>query len=158
MEGITTVTRCSSAPEGAPERSCICCKQHQLSTMGPRGVALTLLWCAESQSWKNLEEALSQRFYTTSRGVLCFLSVIQALLNNKGKSPWNSCSTLGRNVKIDPIANLWKSWGWVVLLGRQYSRCSKEQERQSIRENLDSSLPKSNSLCRGKLLPKLMKN
>lgn len=58
----------------------------------------------------------------------------------------------------DPIANLWKSWGWVVLLGRQYSRCSKEQERQSIRENLDSSLPKSNSLCRGKLLPKLMKN
>ena len=58
----------------------------------------------------------------------------------------------------DPTANLWKSWGWVVLLGRQYSRCSKEQERQSIRENLDSSLPKSNSLCRGKLLPKLTKN
>ena len=46
IEGIMTVTRCSSGPVGAPERFCVGCKQQQPSSTGPCGVVLTLLWCA----------------------------------------------------------------------------------------------------------------
>lgn len=83
------------------QRVCVCCERQQLS-QGPRGLVLTLLWCAESLDSRvggNLRDNFSQ-VYTASGGLLCFLSVIQGLLKNQGESPWNSSITLGKDAKI----------------------------------------------------------
>lgn len=45
-----------------------------------------------------------------------------------------------------------------VATGKAIQKCLMWLGRYSVRGNLDSSLPEASSPCRGKLLPKLVKN
>jgi hypothetical protein len=101
MGEIMTITRCSSAPEGAPGCFCICCKQHKLSNHGTLGFSIhTSHICIVIgfESKKDLRDELSRGF-KLCLGVPYGHKMWLRLLMVKTSAP-NSSNILGKNVKI----------------------------------------------------------